>query len=95
MQNNTLVPALLWPRSAAARTALVHVLCPPSIPKTSTHPALISAGLGQVSELGLPRGSLPLSPQVTLGPVLPPVCHSAPASCGMRTEPLIFSAALI
>lgn len=33
VQSNTQVPALLWPRSAAARTALAHVLSPPQHPQ--------------------------------------------------------------
>lgn len=86
-------PALPW--LSSSNNIRVHVLRPPSIPNTSAHSALISAGLGQVYELRLLWASLPLSLQVTLCPVLPPACHAAPASYGMRTEPLTFSAALI
>lgn len=68
---------------------------PPGIPNTVAHLALIRAGPGQVYDLELPQGGLPLSLQVALCPVLPPTCHNALASCRMRTEPLIFSAALI
>lgn len=55
----------------AATTPHVHVLHPPSIPNTSTHPALITAGLGQAYEYGLSWDSLPLPLQVTLCPILP------------------------
>lgn len=83
-----MVSALLCPW-LSSNSSNPYPSVPPGIPNTSTHPALIRAGLGQVYEFGPPQGSLPLSLLVTLS------CHSAPASCGLRTEPLIFSAALI